>query len=129
MERLGQGIQTVLSFYLVLLLLMQFLGKSVIKKLYPLFHALQILLTIGSYTQILLPQNVISVIQGTDGILKLDAFPKEKVKNWALSRVGISLICLLVGVIILGLVIMALFCKKRFSALFTTVKRLVFSFA
>ena len=44
---------------------------------------MQLLLTIEKFSGVRVPVNLRVVIEKTNGILKLEAFPKKKVKEWA----------------------------------------------
>jgi hypothetical protein len=66
-----------------LILIAQFFLKKLIRVVWPFFMTMQLLLTIEKFSGVRMPVNLRVVIEKTNGILKLEAFPKKKVQEWA----------------------------------------------
>jgi len=66
-----------------LILIAQFFLKKLIRVVWPFFMTMQLLLTIEKFSGVRMPVNLRVTIDKINGILKLEAFPKKKVQEWA----------------------------------------------
>jgi len=70
---------------IICLLLAQFVGKSILKKIWNCFLLLQLVMVIVQNNRQSYPANVLMVIDGLSGTLELNALPKDDIKKFVLS--------------------------------------------
>ena len=80
----------VLGLFLILAIIGQKLGKTILKICWPFFTGLQILLLSENYTGIKLPANIKILHDSVNSILKLEALPKKAIKTKAKGMVFLN---------------------------------------